>query len=363
MSRKLSFIQVGTGGFGAYWCSSVLPHIVKELQIAEIVAAVDINPDSHSNAIQHLGLDESCCYTDLRKALEEHACDFVSIALPAHLHEYAVDIALAYDCHILMEKPISDSMEASCRIYEKVKESGKKMAITISHRFDQDKQTLQRLIESGKYGNPHYLVGRFTSNNRSAVSNPKEYAHHHFLISSAVHQFDILRALAGSNGKTVYAQSWNPPWAPFMEHSSALVSIEMENGVRAVYEGSKSNAAELNGWTRDYFRAECEWATLELNQREITVRSDLGDPYPKQAAFKLAEQPSWTHAWLAELFIDWLNGGEAPPNTIDDNLQCTALQFAAIESGLTGSVVDVQAYLQRHLADARASFNMNGNEQ
>jgi predicted dehydrogenase len=349
--KKPRFIQIGTGGFGGYWCSKVLPYIGKERGVAELVAAVDVNPAAHANIISSMGLDPALCYTDIRQALQEHPCDFVVIALPAHLHEYAVDLALEFNCHILMEKPLSDSMEGSCSVYRKVKQSGRKMAITTSHRFDQDKQSLQQLVHSNIYGKPHYLIGRFTSNNRSAVNNPKEYAHHHYLISSAVHQFDIIRSITASNAKTVYTQSWNPPWAQFKEHSTALVSMEMENGVRAVFEGSKSNATQLNGWGNDYFRVECELATLELDHRELTVRSHLGHPYPAHSRIPLKEQRAWTHPWLMEQFIDWVNGGEAPPNNLDDNIQCTALQYAAIESGLTGKLVDVQQFLHNHLSN------------
>jgi len=350
-NTKPTFIQIGTGGFGGYWCSKVLPYIVQEQGRAQLIAAVDVNPMAHANVISSTGLDPKSCFTDMRTALESHPCDFVVIALPAHLHEYAVDIALEFNCHILMEKPISDSMAASCSLYRKVKRSGKKMAVTTSHRFDQDKQTLQQLVHSEAYGKPHYLVGRFTSNNRSAVNNPKEYAHHHYLISSAVHQFDIIRSLTASNAKTVYTQSWNPSWAPFKEHSTALVSMEMENGVRALFEGSKSNATQLNGWENDYFRVECEHATLELDRRELVVRSHLGFPYPQSAQIPFIERKAWMHRWLMEQFIDWLEGGEAPPNSLDDNIQTTALQYAAIESGLTGKVVDVQQFLSDHLSE------------
>jgi Predicted dehydrogenases and related proteins len=350
-ARKPRFILLGTGGFGSFWCKNYLPNIIGENGIAELVAAVDINPEAHLHAIQYLGLDPVRCYTDARMALQKNDCDFLAIVLPAHLHEYAVDLALEYDKHILMEKPIADTMEASARIYRKVTQAGKKMAITSSHRYDQDKQTLQRMIHSGAYGLPHYLVGRFTCNNRASVNDTSAYAHHHFLISSAVHHFDIIRSLAGSNAKKVYTQSWNPAWAPFKEHSTALINIEMENGVRAIFEGSKSNATQLNGWGNDYFRAECEFATLELDHRKITVRSDLGFPYPQKSEVPLLEQSSWTHPWLIKQFVEWIQGGATPPNNIDDHIQCTALQFAAIDSGLTGNVVDVRQFLEQHLSE------------
>jgi hypothetical protein len=53
--------------------------------------------------------------------------------------------------------------------------------------------------------------------------------------------------------------------------------------------------------------------------------------------------------WLAEQFINWLNGAPAPQNTLEDNIQCAALTFAAVESAHTGQVVDVQEYLRRSM--------------
>ena len=49
------------------------------------------------------------------------------------------------------------------------------------------------------------------------------------------------------------------------------------------------------------------------------------------------------------MFVNWLNGGEAPPNGLDDNIQCCALLFAAIVSAHTGQTVDVQWFLERNL--------------
>ncbi|MCC2686726.1 MAG: oxidoreductase domain protein [Paenibacillaceae bacterium] len=349
MTRKLKFIHVGTGGFGAHWCKNVLPYVVNRLQAAELVAAVDINPEAHKNVMDALQFDPQRIYTDLRQALQEHPCDFVTIVIPPFAHEYAVDLALEFNCHILMEKPIAEDMESSCRVYHKVKQSGKKMSISMSHRYDQDKKTLEALIKSGDYGKLHYLIGRFTTNNRAAVNNPKEYAHHNFLISSVIHHFDIIRSLTGANAKTVYTQSWNPDWAPFKEHATALIQMEMENGARAFFEGSKTNAATLNGWTQDYFRAECELATLELNHREIKLRSDLNPSGKINRPVPLLEGDCWSHQLIIKEFMEWVQGGPKPANTIDDSIQSTGLQFAAIQSGMTKQIVDVQEFLGEYL--------------
>ena len=49
------------------------------------------------------------------------------------------------------------------------------------------------------------------------------------------------------------------------------------------------------------------------------------------------------------MFVNWLNGGDAPPNTLQDNIQCCALLFAAIESAHTGRAIDVQDFLRTNM--------------
>jgi hypothetical protein len=125
--------------------------------------------------------------------------------------------------------------------------------------------------------------------------------------------------------------------------------MQTENGIRCFCEGAKANASTLNGWGNDYLRAECQHETLELDRR--CLRVPRGGPWhtPVREELPLLVQPAWTNAWLAELFCQWLLGGPEPPNSLDDNIRCAALLFAAIESALTGEVVDVEEFLRRHM--------------
>ena len=351
MADPLRFIHVGTGGFGRHWCTEVLARLVK-MGKAVPAAAVDIVPENLRNAQDAYGVPPERCYADPVKAFDEAEADFAIIVVPPAHHEAIVDLAVAKGLHILSEKPIADTMAACVRIYYKVKTAGLKMAVTMSHRFDQDKQSLEALIRSGDYGPCHYIVGRNTWNCRRFGSWGRAFRHEipdSLLVEGTVHHFDVMRALADSNARTVYCKSWNAPWGKYAGDSSALVLIEMQNGVKVCYEGSKTNAACLNGWEQGYWRAECERGTLELDRRSLRVVSDLsGERVAEEKP--LLEQPAWKNAWLAELFCDWLAGGPPPPNTIEDNIQCAALLFAAIESAHIGIVIDVQKFLFMQLA-------------
>lgn len=352
VDKPMRYILVGTGGWGEQWCRHFLPRL-RDLNKAICVAAVDKNPASHINAVRGIGVSAEHCYSDAAIAFDRHEAEFAIVVVPPAFHEHVVDMALAHRLHILSEKPIADSMAASCRIYHRVKAAGVKMAVTMSHRFDQDKQSLQSAIEGGEFGRLNYIVHRFTHNCR-AFGSWGEFRHKisdPLLIEGTVHHFDILRALSGANCRTVYARSWNPPWGEYAGDSTALITMEMTNGVHCLYEGAKANASSMNGWTQDYIRAECEYGTLELDRRWLRVLRGGAWEKPLAQDLPLLQQPVWMNSRLAEMFVDRIAGRrDDHPTDLDDNLQCTALLFAAIESTRRGQPVDVQQYLQEHLA-------------
>jgi predicted dehydrogenase len=354
-------ILVGTGGQGRAWCARFLPPNIADGRV-EVVAAVDINPAALANAQEHLGLPPERCYTDMTRAFDENPADFAIIVTPPAFHEAVVDLALAHDLHILSEKPIADTLAGAVRIADKVARHGKKMGVTMSHRFDQDKTTLRHELRSGRNGTLDYLICRFTCNMRNFGDWGAAFRHtmqDALMIEGAVHHLDILADLAGARCDTLYAQSWNPRWGEYGGDSQGLVTMHFENGVRAFYEGAKTNAVGLNGWTQEYIRAECEGATLILDHRQVErFPYEGGRIYKREGEgerLPLLEQPKWANTWLTELFVDWLDGGPAMETNVEDNLQSMALIFAAIESSRTGQPVKVQELL----ATTRQQEGMN----
>jgi len=50
------------------------------------------------------------------------------------------------------------------------------------------------------------------------------------------------------------------------------------------------------------------------------------------------------------MYCDWLSGErEDHPSRLEDNIQCVALLFAAVESAHTGQPINVQDFLKQHL--------------
>ena len=349
-------IQVGTGGQGARWCERFLPPNVADGSI-EVVAAVDVDESALGNAERHLGLSDEDCYTDVEAAFAAHDADVCTVVVPSHAHEEVVDVALEHDAHVLSEKPIADTLEASVRIAEKVERAGTKMGVTMSHRFDRDKTTLRRALRSGEYGPLGYLIYRFTCNCRSYGSWGADWKYamdDPLLVGGAIHHLDLLADLADARCETIDARTWNPPWSEFEGDAQAHAMLSFENGVRAVYEGAMTNAAGLNGWGRDYVRAEARDATLVLDDRELERHPydrDREARFPADVegsgeTIPMVDRETWMNTWLVEQFVEWLDGGEPMPTNVEDNLQSVAMVFAAIESSETGGPVRVQEFLR-----------------
>ena len=356
--KKLKFIHVGTGNFGIYWGKNVFPKIQP---FAECVAAVDINPEALENfkALNRLPPDKH--YTDLRAALTENKCDFIVVVVMPNARMPIIDLAIEFGVDVLCEKPAADTMEDYVAIYRKMKAAGRKIAVTMSHRYEREKQTLEQMVRSGVYGKPNYIYGRLAMQRRKIPSTnywgddpSKKTPFNIFrrgLTEGIIHELDTFRGITGCNASKVFCKIWqfNPEDGSEGIHTASLIQVTMENGVQCLIEHSNANAVTLNGWSNEHYRIECANATLIADNRKVTVLSGMGQPFPEKAEMPLMEGDFFDHTLLVHDFCKWLDGGSEMKTSLSDNLQCAALTFAALESAFSGKEVDVQEFFVRHM--------------
>jgi predicted dehydrogenase len=345
-------IHVGIGVFGKRWCTEFLKANVADGTI-EVAALVDVDPQALAYGRDALGIDPARCYTDAARAFAETRADFCTVVVTPEHHERIVDLAIAHGVDILCEKPIADTLEGSLRIARKVKDAGRKMAVTMSHRFDQDKTTLRRVVRSGVLGRINAIGMRFQGDMRQHMAWSSLFRHRMqdpLLIEGAIHHFDILADLAGARCDTLYASTWKPEWAEYTGHTDAVVSMVFANGVRASYEGSVSNAVGLNTFYKEYIRVDGERGTAILNHRDVEVfmRQDIWRQQSREGQGQkvpLLTQPKWINHWLIEQFARWRDGGPPMETRVEENVYASAMVFAAIESQRTGTPVKIDALM------------------
>lgn len=355
-------IHVGVGTFGRRWCSEFLRTNVADGTIA-VVALVDRDPKALEIGRHLLGLPQERCFTDAATAFAAVEADFCTVAVtPAH-HEEVIDAALAAGLDILCEKPIADTMQATLRVAQKVKAAGRRMAVTMSHRFDQDKISLRRVVKSGILGRINAIGMRFQGDMRQHMAWSALFRHEMadpLLVEGTIHHADILADLAGAPCETVQATTWRPAWAEYKGDTDAIMVLGFANGVRAVYEGSVSNAVGLNTFYKEYIRVDGEFGTAILSHRdlELFMRQDIWRQQHQPGRgqkIPLLEQPKWINHWLIERFARWRTGGEALETEVSANVQTSAIIFAAIESQRTGQTIRLADFVAGYERDLQGA--------
>lgn len=350
------YIHVGCGNWGGNtWMNRIIPQIK---DVAECVALVDVNTENVERAGKIIGMPKEALYLDLKKALEDHDVDFVTIAssIGSHLSVVKTILENKPGCHIISEKPMAGNMEECMEIYHLVKEAGIKYSVTFSHRYEDDKQTFQKILQEGIGGKLNFIVGKISVARK--FGNVAQGSHTYerpmdpvesLFIDGGIHNLDMIRAFAGCNAEEVYAQAWNIEWEKHDRGAaSAFVIMKMENGVRANLEFEFGGAHTYNNWTKEYFRAECENASIELDNRRITARSMEGFPTPSVCEIPLLKGDHWKHDLIIRQFIDWMDGGPAPDVSIDESIHAMGMLYAVVESSRTGKPVNVKEFMRRY---------------
>ncbi|MEO0058814.1 MAG: hypothetical protein RLZZ312_461 [Bacteroidota bacterium] len=135
-NRKLRMGMIG-GGRGAF-IGSIHRHAFNMDGLVELVCgAFSTNPENAVLSGQDLFLDENRIYIDYKTMLETEATlpennriDFVSIVTPNHAHFEPAMLALDLGFNVVIEKPMTFTVDEAKMLHQKVQETGLKLCLT-----------------------------------------------------------------------------------------------------------------------------------------------------------------------------------------------------------------------------------------
>ena len=133
---------VGTGIIG-------IDHLnaIKSSDKCELVAVCDNKED----VAKDIGERYSVPYfTDYHDILDNVEADAVILNLPHFLHCDVTVYFLEKGVHVLVEKPMANTVEECDRMIEASKKSGKKLAVGHIQRFFESNKEVKKIVESGK---------------------------------------------------------------------------------------------------------------------------------------------------------------------------------------------------------------------
>ena len=287
--------------------------------------------------------------TDIHEALKKHKPDAVIVANPTALHlDIAIPAAEA-GCHILLEKPISDSLERLDTLQQAAQKSGSKILVGFQFRYHPTLNKARELIQSnalGKVLTVHAHWGEYLPQWHPWEDYRRSYAARDDLgggvIRTLTHPLDYLRYLIGE-----VEALWS-----FNGHISAL-ELDVEDVAEI---GLKFSNGAIGGVHLNYVQRPPRH-TLEIVGTNGTLRWDNADgilhfssfpapfgsysdnpPAPVTQTFTLPEGFERNQLFVAQTrhFIETIQEKKEPVCTLEDGIMALRLALAAKESSLVG---------------------------
>ena len=123
----------------------------------QIVAVINHHAEKAQQLIAEKGLS-AAAFSSLEEALAHVEADAVSICLPPAMHRDAAIQAAENKLHILVEKPMANSLEDCDKMIAAAQENGVLLSSVCQLRFTDKTNRLRQLLNSGECGKLNYAV-------------------------------------------------------------------------------------------------------------------------------------------------------------------------------------------------------------
>ncbi len=156
--------ELGVLIHGAGWVAGEHIKAFQQNPHTRVVAVSDRSLEIVQRRARESGLEGIGMYTRLDQALEHGGVNVVSICTPQHLHaEFAVQAAQAGK-HLVIEKPIANSLDELRAMREAVRKAGVKTVVSFVLRWNPLFETLKALIADDALGTVYFVETDYQSN-------------------------------------------------------------------------------------------------------------------------------------------------------------------------------------------------------
>lgn len=177
MKRKLRMGMVG-GGKDAF--IGAIHRIASNMDgLIELCAgALSINPDIAKESGKELFLDEERVYLSYEEMIKKESTqpadkrlDFITIVTPNFAHFAPAMMALDHGFNIIIEKPMTLTLDEAKQLKKKVKETGLQLCLTHTYSGYPMVKQARAMIQSGMFGKSRKIMVEYT---QGWLSKPSE---------------------------------------------------------------------------------------------------------------------------------------------------------------------------------------------
>jgi len=221
--KKIRVGVIGAGAMGKHHA-----RIYSEMKEVELVGVADVDERRAAEVAAEYNTE---AFTDCERLLKNDL-DAVSIAVPTSLHKDIAFKAANYSVHMLIEKPIAESLSSADTIINAARRENLKLMIGHIERFNPAILKLKELISAGELGQV------LSISCRRVGPYPPRIRDVGIIIDLAVHDIDAISYLYGKRAMNVYSIAGNS-FHTKEDHASILLQ----------YEDKKSGIVETNWLT------------------------------------------------------------------------------------------------------------------
>jgi predicted dehydrogenase len=145
-------------GIGVVGCGYWGPNLVRNfnaLSRCELRAVCDTNADPLEEIVRRYPAANA--YANFEDLIADSSVDAVAICTPVGSHYLLASAALAAGKHVLVEKPLTDSVETAVKLVEQAKQAELVLAVDHTFVYSAAVQQIHSIIESGALGQPLYI--------------------------------------------------------------------------------------------------------------------------------------------------------------------------------------------------------------
>ena len=188
-------LKVGVIGVGSISEMHIRPYL--EHEEVELVALCDIHAERLAEKGKLYGINQ--LYSNYQDLLNDKNIDAVSICTWNNTHAEISIAALEAGKHVLVEKPLSMTVEEAIAVQDAAEKSGKIVQVGFVRRHADNAKILKKFIDDGELGEIYYAKGSYLRR----LGNPGGWFSDQTksgggpLIDLGVHMIDIMWYLMG----------------------------------------------------------------------------------------------------------------------------------------------------------------------
>ncbi len=270
---------------------------------------------------------------DYHEILNDPEIDAVLICSSTNTHAPISLEAIAAGKHVFCEKPIDHDLTKIKRVVKALKGSGVKYQVGFNRRHDHNFAAVKQAILDGKVGDAHII--KITSRDPEPPSAEYAAVSGGMFLDMTIHDFDMVRYLAGCDAEEIYVQSAvlvDPAIGEAGDVDTAVITLKMENGAIAVIDNSR-RAAYGYDQRAEVFGSKGMAATANDTQSSMVLSNADGVTGEKPLYFFL-ERYMQSFATEVRGFISAIENDTDTLVGVEDGLKSVLMGIAAQKSVL-----------------------------